>query len=101
MVHLSERLYKCSLCAETFSLKKARKVHMKTHQQQQFSGAAVVPSIIAPTASTTDTQPSPSAGRAEGIDLKHTARPVGALHISLLITKTLHHSIFWIGENHS
>jgi len=86
MAHLGERLYKCTLCAETYSSKKALEAHIKTHglsptrqsalsqqllqqqqqqqqlhqqqqqQQQQHSGAAVV-SSSAPTPSSSNTPP--------------------------------------------
>ena len=45
MIHLSERLYKCTLCAETYSSKKTFGTHIKTHglsSIRQSIGSAVV-----------------------------------------------------------
>lgn len=69
MIHVSERLYKCTLCAETYSSKKKFDVHIKTHslsstirqstssqQQQQYNSAAAVISS-APTLSRVTSNP--------------------------------------------
>lgn len=57
MIHLSERLYKCTLCAETYSSKKTFDVHIKSHGMsailQPTGSAVVLSSGITPTSSVT------------------------------------------------